>query len=95
LKYWFGTPNEVGRNLATCEYWYLVEIVTKFNLSVIGVWRNRADARRGGAGPGHAQAMGAAARMYDEWFVERLKLTVDPNVGSWSFSDWVDEEEAG
>lgn len=20
LKYWFGTPNEVGRNLATCEY---------------------------------------------------------------------------
>ena len=33
--------------------------------------------------------------MYDEWFVERLKLTVDPNVGSWSFSTWVDDEEAG
>jgi hypothetical protein len=30
--------------------------------------------------------------MYDEWFVERLKLTVDPNVASWSFSTWVDEE---
>jgi hypothetical protein len=39
--------------------------------------------------------MRAAARMYDEWFVERLKLTVDPNVGSWSFSTWVDDEEAG
>jgi hypothetical protein len=39
--------------------------------------------------------MRAAARMYDEWFVERLKLTIDPNVGSWGFSTWVDGEEAG
>jgi hypothetical protein len=39
--------------------------------------------------------MRAAARMYDEWFVERLKLTVDPNVGSWSFATWVDDEEVG
>ena len=62
---------------------------------MVGLWRNRADARRGGAGPGLAHAMRAAARMYDEWFVERLKLTVDPNVGSWSFSTWVDDEEAG
>jgi hypothetical protein len=32
LKYWFGTPNEAGRNLATCEYWYLTGIVTSSNL---------------------------------------------------------------
>jgi hypothetical protein len=97
LKYWFGTPNEVGRNLATCKYWFVPGQCseTRSNLLVIGVWRNRADARRGGAGPGHAQAMRAAARMYDEWFVERLKLTVNPNVGSWNFSAWVDDEEAG
>ena len=94
LKYWFGTPNEAGRNLATCKYSSLADFVAFSNFSMIGLWRNRADARRGGAGPGHAQAMRAAARMYDEWFVERLKLTVDPNVGSWSFSTWVDEEEA-
>lgn len=60
----------------------------------IGLWRNRADARLGGAGPGHAQAMRAAVRMYDEWFVERLRLTVDPNVGSWVFTTWVDDAEA-
>lgn len=26
LKYWFGTPNEVGRNLATCEFPLLMSI---------------------------------------------------------------------
>ncbi|KAL1582483.1 hypothetical protein WHR41_08812 [Cladosporium halotolerans] len=73
LKYWFGTPNDLGRNLATC------------------LWRDRSDARRGGAGPGHALAMRAASRMYDEWFVERLRLTVSPSNGSWRFTTWVDD----
>lgn len=98
LKYWFGSPNEVGRNLATCKFpsqGPQSKPVTSTNLTIAGVWRNRADARRGGAGPGHAQAMKAAVRMYDEWFVERLKLTVDPNVGSWNFTTWIDDEEAG
>jgi hypothetical protein len=39
------------------------------------------------------QAMRAAVRMYDEWFVERLKLTVEPKTGTWSFTTWVDEAE--
>jgi len=73
----------------------LIEVVALSNNSMAGLWRNHGDARRGGAGPGHAQAMRAAARMYDEWFVERLKLTVNPNVSSWSFSEWVDNEKAG
>ena len=30
---------------------------------------------------------------YDEWFVERLKLTVEPKTGSWSFTTWVDDAE--
>jgi hypothetical protein len=37
--------------------------------------------------------MQAAVRMYDEWFVERLKLTVEPKTGTWSFTTWVDEAE--
>jgi hypothetical protein len=32
LKYWFGTPNEVGRNLATCKYSSSVKAVTLANL---------------------------------------------------------------
>jgi hypothetical protein len=31
LKYWFGTPNEVGRNLATCKYQALTSIVASSN----------------------------------------------------------------
>lgn len=57
-----------------------------------GIWRDRADARRGGAGPGHAQAMKAAARMYNEWYVERLRMTVGPKDGSWSFETWTDDQ---
>jgi hypothetical protein len=97
LKYWFGEPDEAGRNLATCEFSRsIVRLMLVFLIlttPVIGLWRNRADARRGGAGPGHAQAMRAAVRMYDEWFVERLKLTVEPKTGYWSFATWVDDSE--
>ncbi|OQN99832.1 hypothetical protein B0A48_14602 [Cryoendolithus antarcticus] len=75
LKYWFGTPDENGRNLATC------------------IWRNREDARRGGGGPGHIAAIMAARRMYNEWFVERLKLSIDLRTRSWSFSEWKDAPE--
>lgn len=57
----------------------------------LGIWRDREDARRGGAGPGHAQATQAARKMYQEWFVERLRLTVDPKAGTWRFSEWVDD----
>ncbi|QIW95981.1 hypothetical protein AMS68_001499 [Peltaster fructicola] len=72
LKYWFGTPDDNRRNLATC------------------LWRARQDASLGGVGPGHAAAMLAARNMYDEWLVERLKLTVDASLGTWSFTPWVD-----
>lgn len=73
LKYWFGTPDANGRNLATC------------------VWRNRDDARRGGAGPGHADAMREARRIYTEWKVERLALVVSPGAAEWRIEEWVDE----
>lgn len=53
-----------------------------------GLWRARSDARSGGAGPGHAAAMLAARQMYDEWFVERLELSIDTRRGSWDFNPW-------
>lgn len=31
LKYWFGTPNEVGRNLATCKHLPLAKVLASFN----------------------------------------------------------------
>ena len=31
LKYWFGTPNEVGRNLATCKHLSLAKVLASSN----------------------------------------------------------------
>lgn len=36
--------------------------------------------------------MKAAARMYNEWYVERLRMTVGPKDGSWSFETWTDDQ---
>ncbi|KAA8909164.1 hypothetical protein FN846DRAFT_628555 [Sphaerosporella brunnea] len=72
LKYWFGTPDKDGRNLATC------------------LWRNRSDAKRGGAGKGHAQAMLEVRGLYLEWRVERLRFIVGEGAKSWRIVQWED-----
>jgi len=72
LKYWFGTPDGDGRNLATC------------------VWRRSSDAKLGGAGKGHAQAMREVRGLYLEWKVERLSLRISANATSWSITNWID-----
>ncbi|KAK4040262.1 eukaryotic translation initiation factor 3 subunit-like protein [Parachaetomium inaequale] len=59
LKYWFGTPDAEGRNLATC------------------IWRSQEDARKGGTGPAHRKAAGAARSLYSFWKIDRLKLTIE------------------
>ncbi|MCJ1288440.1 hypothetical protein MMC26_007797 [Xylographa opegraphella] len=65
LKYWFGTPDITGRNLATC------------------VWRSRDDARKGGSGGDHVQAMRETTKLYTEWEVERLTLVIGEGVRHW------------
>ncbi|KAK3306425.1 uncharacterized protein B0T15DRAFT_139813 [Chaetomium strumarium] len=70
LKYWFGTPDVEGRNLATC------------------IWRSQEDARKGGTGPAHRKAAGAARTLYSYWKIDRLKLTIEDNVSSWAITDW-------
>ncbi|KAL2133134.1 hypothetical protein VTI74DRAFT_2866 [Chaetomium olivicolor] len=72
LKYWFGTPNGEGRNLATC------------------IWRSQEDARRGGIGPAHRKAAGAARHLYSFWKIDRLRLTVEDDVTDWSIANWED-----
>ncbi|KAJ4300643.1 hypothetical protein N0V88_003328 [Collariella sp. IMI 366227] len=70
LKYWFGTPNVEGRNLATC------------------IWRSQEDARKGGTGPNHRKAAGAARHLYSFWKIDRLRLTVEDDVEGWAITDW-------
>ncbi|KAH6631411.1 hypothetical protein F5144DRAFT_488480 [Chaetomium tenue] len=70
LKYWFGTPDAEGRNLATC------------------IWRSQDDARKGGIGPAHRKAAGAARSLYSFWKIDRLKLTVEDGVKDWAITAW-------
>lgn len=71
-RYWFGTPNAEGRNLATC------------------IWRSQEDARKGGTGPDHRKAAGAARHLYSFWKIDRLRLTVEDDVEGWAITDWKD-----
>ncbi|AEO67238.1 uncharacterized protein THITE_2116117 [Thermothielavioides terrestris NRRL 8126] len=70
LKYWFGTPDAEGRNLATC------------------IWRSQEDAKKGGIGPAHRKAAGAARSLYSFWKIDRLKLTIEDDVKGWTITDW-------
>ncbi|PYH64729.1 uncharacterized protein BO88DRAFT_446661 [Aspergillus vadensis CBS 113365] len=58
------------------------------------VWRSREDARKGGSGPWHRRARGAAREMYERIEFTTLKLLVgedeEGNWG-WEFGEWVDE----
>ncbi|KAK3352837.1 hypothetical protein B0T25DRAFT_194973 [Lasiosphaeria hispida] len=70
LKYWFGSPDVDGRNLATC------------------IWRSQEDARKGGIGPAHRRAAGAARSLYSFWKIDRHRLTIRDSIESWEISDW-------
>ncbi|KAK3365430.1 hypothetical protein B0H63DRAFT_445670 [Podospora didyma] len=74
LKYWFGTPDVEGRNLATC------------------IWRSQEDARKGGVGPAHRKAAGAARHLYSAWNIDRHRLTVWDDISAWSLTDWAEDQ---
>lgn len=57
---------------------------------VVGVWRNREDAHRGGTGPWHRKARGAAREMYEKIVFTTMELVVENEVGEWSFAEWTD-----
>ncbi|KAK4445631.1 hypothetical protein QBC34DRAFT_306500 [Podospora aff. communis PSN243] len=72
LKYWFGTPDVDGRNLATC------------------IWRSQEDAKKGGIGPAHRKAAGAARHLYTFWQIDRHRLTIRDGIEDWEISKWSD-----
>ena len=85
LKYWFGIPDENGRNLATCTFPFLTPEAYS---DIKGIWRDPQDAKRGGAGPGHRQAIRETRALYLEWGIEQLALTIGPDAATWSVTEW-------
>lgn len=55
-----------------------------------GIWRSREDAKRGGAGAGHARAMMAARTLYEHFDFVRFALTIEDGFTGWHFSEWKD-----
>ncbi|KAI9722295.1 MAG: hypothetical protein M1812_001767 [Candelaria pacifica] len=71
------------------KYFFGVPDVNGRNLATC-VWRDRDDAKRGGAGEGHRRAMRATAGLYTEWKVERLRLAIEKGAHEWSIVEWFD-----
>lgn len=88
LKYWFGTPDVNGRNMATCKPHNQSAYLRRNQLSTSGIWRDRGDAKRGSIGQGHEEARRATINMYSEWKLERLTLEIGVNVESWTVVDY-------
>ncbi|KAE8147396.1 hypothetical protein BDV25DRAFT_160421 [Aspergillus avenaceus] len=73
------------------KYWFGTKNADQQNLATC-LWRSRHDARMGGTGPWHKKARGAARELYEQITFTTLKLVVDDDVRSWSFSDWTEED---
>ncbi|KAL4997111.1 hypothetical protein BDV10DRAFT_186478 [Aspergillus recurvatus] len=69
------------------KYWFGVKNGRRENLATC-LWRSRKDARAGGTGPWHAQARGAARKMYEKIEFTTLELVVGEKVGEWEFREW-------
>ena len=59
-------------------------------LTGAGIWRNRADARRGGLGAWHSKSRQAANDMYEWVGFGMLRLEVGDGGRTWRFSEWVE-----
>ena len=55
-----------------------------------GVWRELEDAKRGSQGEGHRQAVRSTSKLYTEWKVERLRLSIGENAQHLEITDWID-----
>lgn len=83
-------PSEIslGADFSS-RYWFGVPDAEGRNLATC-VWRSRDDAIKGGVGPAHRRAAGAARHNYTEWRIERLALIFDDEVKDWAIEEWGD-----
>lgn len=81
------------KSVSLVVVFFLSKFIQALTYYIIGVWRNRNDARLGGQGPWHTKARAAGRTFYDNIIFKTLKLTIEDDAKSWSFSDWTSEDE--
>ncbi|KAF7184066.1 hypothetical protein CNMCM7691_004625 [Aspergillus felis] len=69
------------------KYWFGSKNARRENLATC-VWRSREDAHRGGTGPWHRKARGAARELYEKIVFTTMELVVGDEVREWSFGEW-------
>ncbi|KAJ0104106.1 uncharacterized protein J7T55_007032 [Diaporthe amygdali] len=69
------------------KYWFGTPDRNLRNLATC-IWRNREDARRGGTGPAHKEAIKAVRTMYAEWRIDQHRLIIRDGLSSWEMIEW-------
>ncbi|KAK9370446.1 hypothetical protein V1509DRAFT_561142 [Lipomyces kononenkoae] len=73
------------------KYWFGTKNQSHQNLATC-LWRSREDARAGGAGPRHKDAMAATRGLYDTIIFKTLQLIIHDDASSWEIIDWTNVE---
>lgn len=69
------------------RYWFGTPDRNLRNLATC-IWRSREDARKGGTGPAHKEAIKAVRTMYAEWRIDQHRLIIRDGVSSWDLVEW-------
>lgn len=92
LKYVLSPPapcpvTESNRGCDDGRYWFGTPDRNLRNLATC-IWRSREDARKGGTGPAHKEAIKAVRTMYAEWKIDQHRLIVRDGTSSWDLVEW-------
>ncbi|KAH8785978.1 hypothetical protein F5883DRAFT_402827 [Diaporthe sp. PMI_573] len=69
------------------KYWFGTPDRDLRNLATC-IWRSREDARKGGTGRAHKEAIKAVRTMYAEWRIDQHRLIVRDGGSSWDLVEW-------
>lgn len=78
---------ESNRGCDAGRYWFGTPDGNLRNLATC-IWRNREDARKGGTGPAHKEAIKAVRTMYAEWRIDQHRLIIRDGVSGWDLVEW-------
>ncbi|KAL7628454.1 hypothetical protein AAE478_002657 [Parahypoxylon ruwenzoriense] len=69
------------------KYWFGDPDKDGKNLATC-LWKSQEHAIKGGVGPAHRKAAGAARSLYTNWKIDRHRLIIRDDVQSWDIIDW-------
>lgn len=78
---------KANRRCDAGRYWFGTPDRNLRNLATC-IWRSREDARKGGTGPAHKEAIKAVRTMYAEWKIDQHRLIIRDGVSSWDLVEW-------